>query len=185
MIVTLFVDDGLACCTSVAKLEELIKYMELKFEITRSSADLYVGLYIHHDRPCKLLYVNQSIYIKRTLAKFGFSGCTPMSTPADPNIKLDSTPAPHQDVPFSYSGAVGSLQFPQMGSHPDISYAMNTVAKFASQPQQPHYLAVARIFRYLAGTINLSICYYGQAGSLLSQSLEAYSDADYAGDITD
>jgi hypothetical protein len=62
---------------------------------------------------------------------------------------------------------------------------VNTVAKFASQPQQPHYLAVACIFRYLVGTINLSICYSSQAGSPLSQSLEAYSDADYAGDIID
>jgi hypothetical protein len=122
LIVTLFVDDGLACCTSAAKLAEPIKYMELKFEITRSSADLYVGLHIHRDRHYKLVYVNQSIYIKRTLAKFGFSGCTPVSTPADPNIKLDSIPAPHQNVPFSYSGAVGNLQFPQMGSRPDISY---------------------------------------------------------------
>jgi hypothetical protein len=46
LIITLFVDDGLACCSSPAILEELITHMEKHFAITRSSADLYVGLHI-------------------------------------------------------------------------------------------------------------------------------------------
>jgi hypothetical protein len=43
----LFVDDGLVCCASQAKLDALIMHMEQHFAITRSSADLYVGLHIH------------------------------------------------------------------------------------------------------------------------------------------
>jgi hypothetical protein len=46
-ILMLFVDDGLVCCASQAKLDALIMHMEQHFAITRSSADLYVGLHIH------------------------------------------------------------------------------------------------------------------------------------------
>jgi hypothetical protein len=49
LIEILFVDDGLACCASEAKLAELIIYMERHFSITKSSADLYVGLHIYRD----------------------------------------------------------------------------------------------------------------------------------------
>ena len=40
LIVTLFVDDGLACCACPARLEEFMRHMEGRFAITRSAADL-------------------------------------------------------------------------------------------------------------------------------------------------
>ena len=63
LIVTLFVDDGLACCASLTKLEALIQHMEKQFAITQSSAALYVGMHIHRDESAKKVYVNQSIYL--------------------------------------------------------------------------------------------------------------------------
>ena len=59
---------------------------------------------------------------------------------------------------------------------------MSTVAQFSANPQRSHYQAVARIFRYLAGTLNFALCFGNQDGHLL---LEGYGDADYAGDIID
>jgi hypothetical protein len=182
LILTLFVDDGLAYCVSLPKLEALISHMESHFSITRSKADLYVGLHIHRDEAKKLIFVNQAIYLQHIIAKFGFEGCTPLSTPADPNVKLNDTVEPSHDAPYSYSSAVGSLMFVQTLSRPDISYAVNSAAKFTSHPQRAHYVAVNRIFRYLVGTLNLAICYDGNKGT---NTLAAYADADYASDITD
>jgi hypothetical protein len=69
-----------------------------------------------------------------------------------------------------------------MGSRPDISYAVNTVAKFVSYPHKNHYVAVKRIFKYLAGTLDLALCYDRNIDSNL---IEAYVDANYASNITD
>lgn len=63
MIITLFVDDGLASYASPACLEEFVCHIEKHFVVTQSSADLYVGMYIKCDQGRKLLYVNQSLYL--------------------------------------------------------------------------------------------------------------------------
>jgi hypothetical protein len=181
LITTLFIDDGLACCTSPGKLEALIQYMEKHFAITRSSADLYVGLHIQRDEQLGRIFIHQAIYLRRILAHFGFEGCTPLTTPADPNIKLD-TSVESLDPPFSYPVAMGCLLFAQMLNRPDISYAICTVAQFSSNLQRQHYKAIKRIFRYLAGTLDLVLCFGVHERPLL---LEGYSDADYVGDITD
>lgn len=62
---------------------------------------------------------------------------------------------------------------------------MNIVAKFASNPQHFHYVAVGHIFCYLASTADLAICYDGKVRKLMLGELEGHADADYAGDVID
>ena len=182
LIVTLFVDDGLACCISQSKLDRFISHMEKHFAITRSEADLYVGMHIQRDCSKRLLYIDQSLYLHRLLARFGMENCALVSTPADPNIKFDRSCEPLQDPPFEYLSAIGCLMFAQTLSRVDIACAVNILAQFGSSPQQSHYQGVIRIFRYLAGTLDLVLCYDGNIDSV---ELVAYADADYAGDILD
>ena len=182
LIVTLFVDDGLACCISQSKLERFISHMEKHFTITRSEADLYVGMHIRRDRSKRLLYIDQSLYLRRLLARFEMENCAPVSTPADPNVKFDHSFEPLQDPPFEYLSAIGCLMFAQTLSRVDIAYAVNILAHFGSSQQQSHYQGVIRIFRYLAGTLDLALCYDGNIDSV---ELVAYADVDYAGDILD
>jgi hypothetical protein len=174
------VDNGLACCSSNSKLVELISYMEEHFAITQSSTDLYVGLHIHRDKAQERIFINQSAYLRRILTRFGFNNCSPVSTPADPNVKLDATTQPFEP-PYFYPATIGCLLFAQTLSRPDISYVVNSVAQFSTDPQRSHFQAVNCIFWYLARTLDLALCLDGR-GSL--SLLDAYADADYAGDIT-
>jgi hypothetical protein len=48
-------------------------------------------------------------------------------------------------------------------------------------PTELHLMAAKRVFRYLKGTINFGVL-YRKGGS---ESLSAYSDSDYAGDVED
>ena len=183
LLLSLFVDDGLACSTSTSKMENMIQHLEENFSITKSSGDLYVGLHIYQDTKKCLIFINETLYLRRIISTFGFSSCAPVSTPADPNVQLDSSLAPVTEAPFSYAAAVDSLMFTQTLTRPDINFAINTVAaQFLSHPQQLHYQAVRRIFRYLAGTINLALCYDGGNKDI---HLGTYVDADYGGDVTD
>jgi hypothetical protein len=104
----------------------------------------------------------------------------PVTTLVDLNIKLDDTQESLEAIKFDYSTAMGSLQFIQTLSQPDISFAVNMVAQFSLNLQRAHFQAVSRIF--LARTIDLSLCYDGHGGNNI---LEAYTDADYAGGVTD
>jgi len=73
---------------------------------------------------------------------------------------------------ISYHEAVGSLMYTSLGTHPDTTYAVQTVSRF-DQAGPKHWEAVKRIFRYLKGTKGLWLSYGGQ-----QKKLEGYADAD-------
>ncbi|BBH02745.1 transposable element gene [Prunus dulcis] len=62
-------------------------------------------------------------------------------------------------------------------TRPDLSYAVNQVCQFMHSPTTLHWQAVKRILRYLKATYDHGLRY--KPGKL---ELNAYSDADYAGD---
>jgi len=66
-------------------------------------------------------------------------------------------------------------------TRPDIAYAVGTLAKFSSKPNQTQWLAAKRVLQYLKGTSNLGIIFKGDE----PESCKAYSDADWAGDKDD
>ena len=56
--------------------------------------------------------------------------------------------------------------YAMLGTRPDISYAVTMVSKFSSNPGLPHWGAVKRISRYLAGTIDLRLTFGGEEKAL-------------------
>ena len=72
-----------------------------------------------------------------------------------------------------YHEAAGSLMYASLGTHPGITYAIQTVSRYSHQPGLAHWEAVKRIFRYLKGTKDLWLLYSGD-----SKELEGYVDAN-------
>ena len=66
-------------------------------------------------------------------------------------------------------------------TRPDIAFAVGMVARFMESPQVVHWTAVKRIFRYLQGTKSHGIRFK----SIRQVDFECYSDADWAGDVSD
>ena len=66
-------------------------------------------------------------------------------------------------------------------TRPDIAYAVGYVSRFMENPQQEHSIAVKRIFRYLQGTKAHGLHF--QPSNKIDFC--GYSDADWAGDLTD
>ena len=114
--------------------------------------------------------------------KYGLQDSKPVSTPADPNVRLRKDDGVSKAVdPVLYQSMVGSLLYAAIATRPDISQAVGTVSKFNSKPSEAHLTAVKRIFRYLKGTADVSLKYMQSE----SAELIGYSDADYAGDLDD
>jgi hypothetical protein len=72
-----------------------------------------------------------------------------------------------------YREAVGALNWASLATHPDITFAMGSIAQFAANPRIAHWEAVKQIFHYLKGTSNLWLT-YGETRHIL----EGYADAD-------
>ncbi|KAG8496181.1 hypothetical protein CXB51_009524 [Gossypium anomalum] len=66
-------------------------------------------------------------------------------------------------------------------TRPDIAYAVGVVSQFMHNPKESHLRAVYQILQYLKGTPGKGILF--KKGENLT--LEAYTDADYAGSMVD
>ncbi|XP_050908968.1 secreted RxLR effector protein 161-like [Lathyrus oleraceus] len=76
-----------------------------------------------------------------------------------------------------YKGMIGSLLY-LTGYRPNNLLSVCLCARFQSDPRESHLTVVTRIFRYLKGKINLSLCYRKSK----DYKLVGYCDVDYAGD---
>ncbi|GJY18620.1 hypothetical protein Tco_0390111 [Tanacetum coccineum] len=71
---------------------------------------------------------------------------------------------------------VGSLMY-LTASRPDLVFVVCMCARYQAKPTKKHLEAIKCIFRYLKGTINMSLWYPKDN----AMSLTAYADADHAG----
>ena len=80
------------------------------------------------------------------------------------------------DDSFRYRSVVGGLQYLTL-TRPDISFAVNKVCQFLSQPTDAHWEAVKRILRYVKGTLHTGLKFRKAD----STSISIFTDADWAG----
>ncbi|KAG2862622.1 hypothetical protein PC114_g28192 [Phytophthora cactorum] len=106
--------------------------------------------------------------------------CVLVVSPVDMSTRLvPSDAATKVNAPFRE--AVGALMHLMTATRPDIAYAVGYVSRFMENPQEEHWVAVKRIFRYLQGTKTHGICF--KPGDNID--FRGYSDVDWAGDLAD
>jgi hypothetical protein len=175
-----FSDDVLVATSNESARKEVVNAIAKRFKIKQlGTLTKYVGIEVQYNNNGSIS-LSQPTYVSAILQRFGMTQCKSVSTPAMPNSQL-LVPDSGADVPdVPYKSAVGSLWYASRGTRPDIEYATNTVAQFASSFDQSHWQAVKRVFRYLSSTISQSITYY-KTGII---SVVAYSDSDWGADLT-
>ncbi|KAL0837815.1 hypothetical protein Bca101_089705 [Brassica carinata] len=81
-----------------------------------------LGLQIEHSQ--KGIFVHQSTYTKRVLKRFNMDKATPLSTPMVENEEILGPETP-------YLSAIGALMYLANCTRPDISFAINLLARFS------------------------------------------------------
>ena len=119
--------------------------------------------------------------MQNLLERFGMQESNPVATPVNVSTKLtkatDENPIDQQ----KYQSAIGSLMYLSVSTRPNISYAVNNLARFSSNPQEEHWTALKRLLRYLRGTQKHGILYTKHG----SNTCVGYTVADWAGDVND
>ncbi|GKD94933.1 retrovirus-related pol polyprotein from transposon TNT 1-94 [Tanacetum coccineum] len=77
---------------------------------------------------------------------------------------------------MKYRSMIGALMY-LTSSRPDIVHATCLCARYQAKPTEKHLKEVKRIFRYLRGTVNMSLWYTKDSGF----ELTIFSDAGYVG----
>jgi len=78
---------------------------------------------------------------------------------------------------FDYRSVTGKLNYLAQTSRPDIMYAVHQIARFSSDPREPHGEAVLYLVRYLVKTCNLGIRFKPDP----SKGFECYCNANFSG----
>jgi hypothetical protein len=158
----------------------------------QGDVDWILGMKVTRDRTQQLLKLDQSLYVKKILSRFKMISAKPVTTPEQSGVKLLLSMSPSsddekdqmKDVP--YRAAIGALTYAATGTRPDIAHAVNECSKFSSNPGPKHWIAVKRIMRYLVGTVDKGLCYSKRDNQNNETAvLDAYADADWAGDKDD
>ena len=113
------------------------------------------------------------------LKKFGMTGCKPLDTPLDQNVKLFDDGQYLEDA-YLYRKIVGGLIYLTI-TRLDLSYAVGLVLQFMQKPCKSHLDVIRRILHYVKAT-----CSYGSFYEKRNDGcMYGYSDANWAGNLDD
>uniref|UniRef100_A0AAV1V9Q8 Reverse transcriptase Ty1/copia-type domain-containing protein n=1 Tax=Peronospora matthiolae TaxID=2874970 RepID=A0AAV1V9Q8_9STRA len=180
VLVLVYVDDVLVTGSSLELIAQTKADLKTRFEMTDSGKCTFVLGIELVDESDGSVTMCQRRYVNDILKCFGMDECKATASPVDLSTRLvASTEAAKIDVPFRE--AVGALMHLTTATRPDIAYAVGYVSRFMENPQQEHWTAVKRIFRYLQGTKSHGLRF--QPSDKID--FRGYSDADWAGDHAD
>jgi len=182
-ILIFWVDDFLALSTKEELIDDIENDLNKHFKIkSMGQPNILLGIKINIGNDNITLC--QAHYIDCLLDKYGLTNANPVSTPMDPNVKLDmeakeSEAEEDPKIEHGYAQLIGSLMYLALATRPDISYVVNRLAQFTSNPKAIHWTAVKRIFRYLKYTKHTKLTYGGKEAEINNTDINFFSDADW------
>jgi hypothetical protein len=181
----LYVDDILLASSDVNLLLETKRFLSSHFEMKDLGEERFVlGIEFHRDRVKGVLGLSQKTYIEKVLKKFNMHKCSASPAPIVKGDRYGEFQYPKNQYEIDqmkmvpYASVVGSLQYAQVCTRPDIAYVIRLLGRFQSNPGPEHWKLVKKVLRYLEGTKGLMLTYR----KIESLRIVGYSDSDYAGD---
>ncbi len=115
------------------------------------------------------------------LERFDMQNCKSRATPCEQKLNYTDNAELMRDV-RKYREAVGSLIYLATCTRPDLRFVVSELSQYSTRPTVEQWNTVKHVLRYLKGTQNKELCYRKGANENL---INAYSDADWAADVTD
>ncbi|KAG7599314.1 Reverse transcriptase RNA-dependent DNA polymerase [Arabidopsis suecica] len=171
-----YVDDILVTSNSHALLQQTLQSLATHFSI-KDPEDLHYFLGLEGRRTQSGLYLTQRCYILDLLTRCNMLDAKPVMTPIAASSKLSLFSGTSLSDPSEYRTVIRSLQYLTF-TRPDISYAVNRLSQFMHKPTNDHWQAAKLLLRYLADTSYHGIFFHWNN----TNSIHAFSDADWAGD---
>uniref|UniRef100_A0AAV1TV48 Integrase catalytic domain-containing protein n=1 Tax=Peronospora matthiolae TaxID=2874970 RepID=A0AAV1TV48_9STRA len=159
VLVLVYVDDVLVTGSSLELIAQTKADLKTRFEMTDSGKCTFVLGIELVDESDGSVTMCQRRYVNDILKRFGMDECKATASPLWELALMHLTTA----------------------TRPDIAYAVGYVSRSMENPQQEHWTAVKRIFRYLQGTKSHGLRF--QPSDKID--FRGYSDADWAGDHAD
>jgi hypothetical protein len=179
VIFMVYVDDGIFIGDNDEQLQAIIKEMQglgLNIEDQGHPAD-YVGVNIKKLKDDSYEFTQRAL-IDSIISDVGLTDSKTKPVPAKVSLQLHAfKDQPAFNLDFNYRSAVGKLNYLAQTTRPDIMYATHQIAKYSSDPREPHGEAILYLVRYLKRTRDLGIRFKPDP----EKGFECYCDADFSG----
>jgi hypothetical protein len=125
--------------------------------------------------------LHQQKYLQKVLDQFRIKSGSE-DTPLPKGFAFNpATKIPKAKFKAKYQQLVRSLMYLMIGSRPDIAFAVVKMSQHMVTPNKEHYSAGMHLLQYLNGTKAMVLEFNGSS----NQGIVAFSDSDWASDITD
>jgi hypothetical protein len=180
--ILIWVDDFIMMHEKENTFTEFIFLLRKKFNIPIVGPLVsFLGMTVTRNVEKRTMSFNQSNSITVLLERAGMLDCNAVSTPCVTGAifsKRDSpTTAPSNDIVTEYRSLIAMANFISCWSRPDITFTVNKLCKFMSNPGELHWKYLKHLLRYLAGTRNLGIAYNFDSERM---GLHGYTDSSFA-----
>lgn len=182
IIIVCHVDDLIITGPCQATIEIFILEVTKIIKLEKiGNINQFLGMQIETDYKTKHIRINQKKYTMKLLSKFNKSNMTPVTSPVELGVYIEKSKDQATEANIQrYQQEVGSLIYLAINTRPDISFAVNRCARFMSNPNDTHFRALDRIWKYLNKYPDLGLNY---DCNTITEMAVGYTDADWGGDI--
>jgi len=177
----LWVDDFIFLHESEQVWQEFLSKLTQRFTVpTAGELQTFLGMSVRFSKKC--MHISQAHAISSLLERAGMQDCNPVPTPCKTGqlwTKKDC-PEPQETAEriTHYRALVALANFIANWTRPDITFTVNKLCKFMSNPGPVHWSALKHLLRYLKGTAARGLNFDFSTDSGLG--LPGFTDASYA-----
>ncbi|OAE22230.1 hypothetical protein AXG93_412s1190 [Marchantia polymorpha subsp. ruderalis] len=145
ILLVLYVDDMLISAKDRFEISKLKVQLSSEFNMKDlDPAKRILGMEIHKDESSSKLWLTQTQYAEKVLARFNMSNAKAVSTPLAAHFKLSVALCPTDAIDkelmssIAYESAVGNIMYLLVRTRRDIAYAVGKVSRYMSNPRRKH-----------------------------------------------
>lgn len=184
-ILILYVDDFVIFGKTQSIIETIVKVLKKRFDIKMMGrTKTLLGVEFNEEK--NGLVLHQTPYIDIVGERFEKFKIPTTSLPIAKGVIFSKSSCPATEAEtkemanLPYRSLLGCLMFIANRTRPDISYAVNILSQFQSNPGMAHWDALLKLLGYVKGTKN-----YQLKLTCNKPLLVVYSDADFAANRDD
>lgn len=178
----LWVDDFIFMHETESTWKDFISNLCKRFTVpTVGNLQSFLGMNIVYAN--RRMQITQAHAIQSLLERAGMQDCNPVPTPCRSGAvwtKKDCADPPETPAQCThYRSLIALANFVANWTRPDITYVVNKLCKFMSNPGANHWQALKHLLRYLKGTASYGLR-FDFSQSLPVPNLHGYTDASFA-----
>ena len=184
-LVVCWVDDLVIVCEDKAMRERIEAQLAKDFLVKMlGELDTYVGIVLDKDKEGRVT-LKQTGYNQKIVEKYKVDRKFHANIPA-PVERLSKVDCPGTDeekakIDYPYISVTGSLLYSAICTRPDIFFAVMQLARFNSNPGEPHVRASEQCLRYLEETADMGIIFTPPKTKGQPLEMVAFVDSDWGG----